>query len=120
MVFLRQAWHPASPLNGVHPLKADPLHPPTIPNRVSEIPSDLHIGHLPGVLSLSLFLKTKPQPRHLEGSVTNLNPPPVDLATWGRCSSTSFSIIPTALDISLAVNISSMRASKILWRTVPF
>src|SRR3972149_725547 len=114
MVFLRQAWHPASPLNGVHPLKADPLHPPTIPNRVSEISSDLHIGHLPGGLSLSLFLKTKPQLRHLEGSVTNLNPPPppVDLATWGRCSSTSFSIIPTALDISLAVSISPRRAPK--------
>jgi len=71
--------------------------------------SDLQTGHLLGVVKRLRFLKTKPQSRHSAGWAIMETLFPSDLCTWGRCSSASFSLIPSIREMSRVVTSVSLR-----------
>ena len=92
---------------------------PTIENNGSCMCSEWQIGHLPGLLSFSLFLKTKPHLRHSAGVTTSfLVISCRDFCTYSRWRYTSFSEIATLPEISRAESVIPSSACMISCRTV--
>ena len=79
----------------------------------------LQIGQRPGEVKRFRFLKTWPHPMHSAGLISSFFPWDfIERAIWERCPQTSFSPIPTAEEISLALISLSLNSIIICFRRV--